>query len=247
MQCLNHLVFDRRALPDGFQLQGPTNLLESQSALAIRDPILINRDSFSEAANSVQKVDEQHKGLEIVPWKPIHHVIALHVLADFIDYTQATPRVQNQQEVSSVILLRNRIEPSPEFEFESAATQPNPPRCHVGRPPKARNTSSSANNSNARSSSTPLVKSAVRHSPRIRGDKDGFKHVHLGKRQRREVHVLSIPAPDGNTGPIPTEILHSWGISCGVQPESVSDEVLFQALASSSIVVPHEDYPSTMA
>lgn len=192
--------------------------------------------------DSLEQGDQgQQTGLEIVPWKPVPHVVAMYVIADYIEFKQHAPAQQNLPAISAPILLPGPVVSSPSFEFESAASQPSPPRRRVGRPPKPRNTSLTSSSSFSRPSSVPLVESSVRRSPRIRGDEDGFKHVHLGKRQRREVALLSIPAPDGNTGPIPTEILKSWGIACGVQPEVISDEVLFQAPAPGNPEVSNED------
>lgn len=228
-RCLDRLVVDRRALPDGFQLQGPVNLLHQAARLPIPEPIVVARQLFEEAVIPEQGEAIQRSGLEIVPWQPVGSVVALHILADFIEFRQRARTAQNHSTQSRVIVLPGPSSSDPEFEFESSSSQPSSPRPLAASPPRPRgSTSNVIRRSTGSRSSTPLVETSVRRSPRIRGEKDGFMHVHLGKRQRREVPTLSIPTPDGNPSPIPTSMLRSWGIDCGVAPGELSDEVLLQ-------------------
>ena len=90
--CLDRLVFDRRALPDGFQLQGPAALFQQPDIQPAAEPIIINKQVLAQAAIPEQSAN-QITGLEIVPWQPVGSAVALHILADFIDFRQRARRV----------------------------------------------------------------------------------------------------------------------------------------------------------
>jgi len=87
----------------------------------------------------------------------------------------------------------------------------------------------------------PLVESSVRHSTRLNNAKEGF-HFHIVRldgepsKKRKKPTVVLIDEATGQAGPIPLEILLSWGIDCGIAPAGLSKDVLMQAPASSSTV-----------
>jgi len=67
-RCLDHLVFDRWALPDGpagFQLQGRANLLQHIADPLVLQPITIDRHMFEEPAVPEQVKVIQLTSLEI--------------------------------------------------------------------------------------------------------------------------------------------------------------------------------------
>jgi len=173
----------------------------------------------------------QITGLEIVPWQPVGSAVALHILADFINFRQRARRVQpevhteSQGSGSQEMISMGLASFGTEFDFENPTIQ------HSSTKPSWSGVSSSSTVHRPHSR-TPLVDSSVRRSPRIRGDQGGFKHVHLGKRQRREVALLPIPNADGNANPIPTSMLRSWGINCGVPPSELTDEALMETPGS---------------
>jgi len=73
-RCLDRLIFDRRALPDGFQLQGLAVLFQQVAfqlvpepvILNAPEPIIINIQHLAEA-NSKQNNAAQPTSMEIVP------------------------------------------------------------------------------------------------------------------------------------------------------------------------------------
>lgn len=80
------------------------------------------------------------------------------------------------------------VNAGPSFELQSLGAHPGPTATQATLQPTSRLHTA------GRRRRAPLVEIEVRCSPRIRGTQDGYKHVHLGKRQRREVALLSIPA-----------------------------------------------------
>lgn len=178
--CLDRLVFDRRALPDGFQLQGPVALFQQPDIQPAAEPIIINKQVLAQAAIPEQSAN-QITGLEIVPWQPVGSAVALHILADFIDFRQRARRVQpevhteSQGSGSQEMISMGLASFGTEFDFENPTIQ------HSSTKPSWSGVSSSSTVHRPHSR-TPLVDSSVRRSPRIRGDQGGFKHVHLDKR-----------------------------------------------------------------
>ena len=88
----------------------------------------------------------------------------------------------------------------------------------------------------------PLVESSVRHSTRLNNAKEGFhfRTIRLDgepSKKRKKPAVVLIDEATGQAGPIPLEILQSWGIDCGIAPAELSEDVFMQAPASSSIVI----------
>lgn len=119
---MDQLVVDRRALPDGFQLQGPVNLLQQAARLPIPEPIVVARQLFEEAVIPELGEAIQRSGLEIVPWQPVGSVVALHILIDFIEFRQRARTAQNHNTQSRVIMLPGPSSSDPEFEFESSSS-----------------------------------------------------------------------------------------------------------------------------
>lgn len=274
-RSINQLVFDRRGLPDGFQLQGSVLPLVYY-APAFQRPIVIDANLLQAPTALVQNYDTetQPSGLEIVPWQPVGASIAMHVIADYIEHVRRLPRIAVQEQViqlpgiehvsdqpvSSIqsrdsslslqvdsqtdsfssstqdpvssLIVQNLIPigPGPEFDFQTGNMQPNPASETPTTRPRGRHRSRA-----------PIVDTEVGRSPRIRGVQEGYKHVHLGKRQRREVALLSIPESEGPPNPIPIEMLRSWGISCGVAPSELTDEALTEAPGTSTQMVPNEE------
>lgn len=225
--------------PRGFQRQGPASISPLTWAV---EPILVDKSLFAPgtvADNTADHEVSKATGLELVPWKPVGAVIAMHIVAEYIDYRRGATLISSTAIQSQpAIILPGPMACGPKIQtpLEQPSPMESPPRHRrVDRPPKSKSTNlSNTSLSSGSVQSTPLVEASVRRSPRIRGDKDGFKHVHLGKRQRRKVPILSIPALEGQTGPILVEILQSWGISCRVAPEDISDEALMQTPSTSS-------------
>jgi hypothetical protein len=64
------------------------------------EPIFINTQYFA-AASSEQNTIAEPIGLEIVLWQSVGSAVALHILADFIDFRQRARRVQAERHSES--------------------------------------------------------------------------------------------------------------------------------------------------
>jgi hypothetical protein len=87
-----------------------------------------------------------------------------------------------------------------------------------------------------------LVESSVRRSTKLNSLKDGFhfRTVRLDgepSKKRKKPAVVLIDEATRQAGPIPLEILQSWGIDCGIAPVELSEDALLQVPASSSTVI----------
>jgi hypothetical protein len=127
------------------------------------------------------------------------------------------------------------------FELQATQAHPSPPDSASQKAKRghSRKTLSLPAPSN---SSTPLVESSVRRSTRLNSVKEGFhfRTVRLDgepSKKRKKPAVVLIDEATGQAGPIPLEILQSWGIDCGIAPAELSEDALLQAPASSSTVI----------
>jgi hypothetical protein len=127
------------------------------------------------------------------------------------------------------------------FELQATQAHPSPPDSASQKAKRghSRKTLSLPAPSN---SSTPLVESSVRRSTRLNSVKEGFhfRTVRLDgepSKKRKKPAVVLIDEATGQAGPIPIEILQSWGIDCGIAPAELSEHALLQAPASSSTVI----------
>jgi hypothetical protein len=64
------------------------------------EPIINNKQVLAQAVVPEQSAN-QITGLEIIPWQPVGSAIALHILADFIDFRQRARRVQPEVHTES--------------------------------------------------------------------------------------------------------------------------------------------------
>ena len=127
------------------------------------------------------------------------------------------------------------------FEFEATQAQPSPPTS-VGQQAKRGRSRKTLSLPAPGNSSTPLVESSVRRSTRLNNAKEGFHFctVRLDgepSKKRKKPAVVLIDEATGQAGPIPLEILQSWGIDYGIAPAELSEDALMQAPASSSTVI----------
>jgi len=86
---------------------------------------------------------------------------------------------------------------------------------------------------------TPLVMNIVRRSPRL-NRYDGYQHCQYTTRKRSKKSVANASSdqprpieamPDlsgQELGPIPMQVLQSWGVDCGLPSEMTSKEALLQ-------------------
>lgn len=86
-------------------------------------------------------------------------------------------------------------------------------------------------------SKTPLIDTMVRRSPRINpATVDGYQMVkikELAHKRRKKIGLqidLDNPPSDASEliNPIPMEVIMDWGVSCGVAPEELTEDVLMQ-------------------
>jgi hypothetical protein len=82
--------------------------------------------------------------------------------------------------------------------------------------------------SSSTNASTLVAEQSVRHSSRISSTKAGFHPVRIDKNpsKKRKIGAVQIDKAIGKAGPVPMEILQSWGIDCGVPPTKLSNETL---------------------
>jgi hypothetical protein len=87
-----------------------------------------------------------------------------------------------------------------------------------------------------------LVETSVRRSSRLNRN-DGFCQVRLEREptKKRKISVVKIDEHLGSLGPVPIEILHGWGIYCGVDPSDLSPEALMQTPSQNGIYIEDAD------
>lgn len=113
-RCANYLIFSRKGLPaDAFT--------RASTSAAPLEPIIIDRASFQ----STLPTAPAPPCLEIVPWKPVSHTLALQLLPAFIESRHAA----EAQAISAPVILLGDVsraqqhglgdsDPS-DFEFEA--------------------------------------------------------------------------------------------------------------------------------
>jgi len=91
----------------------------------------------------------------------------------------------------------------------------------------------------SKNASAPLIATSVRISPRL-SQPDGFQHIQYTPKKIRSVPrsaatsssepmttIAAMPDLQGqDSGPIPMEMLQTWGVECGVPPEVISKDAL---------------------
>jgi hypothetical protein len=85
------------------------------------------------------------------------------------------------------------------------------------------------------------VESSVRRSSRVNKANGGFHTptVRLDEepsKKRNKIGAVLNDEATGMAGPIPIDILQSWGIECGIAPEELSQEVLMQAPSANLVI-----------
>lgn len=187
--------------------------------------------------------------LEIVPWTPVLDVMALQLWPYVLE---SHCRLRAQKKAAPVIILGGpqemEINESPNvsgpgnFEFQSQQMQPSlvtetGQKRGRGRPRKVLSLPTPPGNS-----VTPLVETSVRRSTRFSSRKGGFHKVRIEEepsKKRNKIGAVLIDDATGEAGPIPIEILQSWGIECGIAPGELSQEAVMQAPNANP--VPNED------
>lgn len=205
-------------------------------ATASDGPIMVDREADQAILTVAPQTVEAPTGLEIVPWQPVPHVLALQLWPSIVASHQAA---KPQNHTASVIILPNpREEQGPEdsspsrLEFQSQQMQPSllsaaGQKKHSGRRGSALSLPAGPSNL-----ATPMVDSMVRRSTRKNSKKDGFQEVRLNGnpcKKRKTCLVLLIDDETGKAGPVPLHILQGWGIGCGIAPGELSVDALMQA------------------
>jgi hypothetical protein len=228
--CATISLFQRKSLPRTSQ-SGP-------STIAMQ-PIFVDKTLMTEQiAVTGQNANTQSSattGLEIVPWGPILHVLALQAQP----YVNATKRKASLQTSTPLIIGEDGVVHNPEsspksFEFQTQQKRPSPTKVmgqNTGQVRQKRKNMALpevVSNSDAR---TPLVQKNVRRSSRLSVGKEGYCSVRIEKEssKRSKNWVVQIDEATGEAGPISIDILQGWGIKCGVDPSDLTEDALMQA------------------
>jgi hypothetical protein len=239
-RCAQTLILGRKGLPaDVFS--------RASSSTAPSEPIIIDREVLQPALLPVQ--DPAPTGLEIVPWKPIPHVLALQLWPVIVE----SRRTAEAQSKSAPVILLGDIpraqQHSPEdsgpsvFEFQATQNQPS----LVTQKKRRSDESSMALPITIGSFATPLVESSVRRSTRRGSIRDGFREVRVDKEpsKKRKGSIIMIDENTGSSGSVSIDILQGWGVRCGIPPAELSLDTLMQAPTPNPS--PNEDTPSLLS
>jgi hypothetical protein len=224
--CANIALFHRKGSPGGTE-QGQG----ASPSVTIR-PILIDSNAVP-TPMALPNAGNPTIGFEIVPWKPVLHVMALQLWPHIVEARKRTVPKETTS-VNVLILDEGDQGPLPSgpsaFEFQTRENQPSPQstrgkkkkQSHVPRVLSLPSVVSA-------SSSTPLTERSVRRSTRLNSN-DGFRQFRLDRdpSKKRKICAVQIDEATGQAGAIPISVLQGWGIDCGVAPCELTDEALMQ-------------------
>lgn len=229
--CAMISLFHRKEIPETSSFGPPP--------IAMR-PILIDRAIVQDHI-VVPEAPYTSSGLEIVPWHPVNHAIALQLWPVVVSILRTVAKGKQiaPEPAPVIIITQDGVVTSPPtsgptiFEFQSEEIQPSLVAA-VGQIPnivreKRKNMClpDVVSSSDAR---TPLAQKSVRRSKRC-VNKEGFCYVRLEKEpsKRTKNWLVEIDPITGKPGPVSLSVLQDWGVKCGVDPSDLTDDALMQA------------------
>lgn len=199
--CANIALFHRRGTPSG--------ALPGAQPIAIR-PILVDREVRAPAPQA-----QAVTGREIVPWRPIPHVIALQLWPDIVEARRRAVRQKLATEVNVIQLSDAEQGPMLSglvaFEFQTESNRPSPPsaRGQKNRRPSQKRTIALPSTTSSSNPSSPMVQDSLRRSFRISANKEGYWNVRVDKEpsKKRKISAVMIDEATGQASPIPLAVL----------------------------------------